>query len=462
MLAISSTTIIVKALDGLGMKKERFAQLIFGILVVEDVLAISIMALLSGIAISGSVVPREVALTVGGVALFIVVSMVIGILVVPRLLTYVARFHSHEMLLITVLGLCFGFCLIVVKFEYSIALGAFLIGAVMAESRQLHTIERLIEPLRDMFSAIFFVTIGLMLDPKVLVRYFVPIAVITVAVVIGKILTCSFGTFLAGNDGRTSLRVGMGLAQIGEFSFIIASLGLTLKVTSDFLYPIAVAVSVVTTLLTPYMIKLADPLAALLATALPERVTRPFALYTSWLQSAQPRGRRVAIGKIVRKILLQVFVNFALVAAIFLAGAYFAPVLGEQLLARIGAERFQEALVWGCALVVSLPFLIAVYRKLKALSLLLAELSTGTSEGSGSPGVRRIVSEVIPAASIAGMLLFVSALSASILPPADLLLLVLLVAAGLTTLLWRWFIRFHARLQVALMDTLGGQGKESS
>src|SRR6185295_14953172 len=157
------------------------------------------------------------------------------------------RFHSHEMLVITVLGLCFGFCLIVVRFEYSIALGAFLIGAVMAESRQLHTIERLIEPLRDMFSAIFFVTIGLMLDPKVLVRYFVPIAVITVAVVIGKVLTCSLGTFLAGNDGRTSLRVGMGLAQIGEFSFIIASLGLTLKVTSGFLYPIAVAVSVVTT-----------------------------------------------------------------------------------------------------------------------------------------------------------------------------------------------------------------------
>jgi CPA2 family monovalent cation:H+ antiporter-2 len=463
MLAISSTTIIVKALDGLGMKKERFAQLIFGILVVEDVLAISIMALLSGIAISGSVVPREVALTVGGVALFIVVSMVIGILVVPRLLAYVARFHSHEMLLITVLGLCFGFCLIVVRFEYSIALGAFLIGAVMAESRQLHTIERLVEPLRDMFSAIFFVTIGLMLDPKVLVRYFVPIAVITVAVVIGKVLTCSLGTFLAGNDGRTSLRVGMGLAQIGEFSFIIASLGLTLKVTSDFLYPIAVAVSVVTTLLTPYMIKLADPLAARLAAALPERVTRPFALYTAWLQTRRPRGQRIVIGKIVRKILLQVFVNFALVAAIFLVAAYFAPVVGERLLARIGAERFQEALVWGGALVVSLPFLIATYRKLKALSLLLAELSTGTSEGSGSPSVRRIVSEVIPAASIAGMLLFVSALSASILPPVDLLVLVLLVAAGLTVLLWRWFIRFHARLQMALMDTLAGQegqGKE--
>ncbi len=454
ILAISSTTIIVKALAELRLKKERFAQLIFGILIVEDVLAVSIMALLSGIAVSGSVVPRQVAATVGGLALFMVVSLVVGILVVPRLLAYVGRFRSHEMLLVTVLGLCFGFCLIVVKLEYSIALGAFLIGAVIAESRQLHTIERLIEPIRDMFSAIFFVTVGLMLDPGTLVHFATPIAVITVAVVVGKVLTCGFGAFLAGNDGPTSLRVGMGLAQIGEFSFIIASLGLTLGVTSGFLYPIAVAVSAITTLLTPYMIRLADPLSRRLAAALPARVSRPFAVYTSWLQSLQPRGTWVAVGKIVRKIALQVLVNFALVAAIFLSGAYFARTIGERLSAWIGVERFREALVWGGALVLALPFLIAAYRKLQALSLLLAELSVGPSHDSGNPRARRIVSELIPAASIVGMLLFVSALSSSILPPADLLLFVVAVAAALAALLWRWFIRLHARLQIALMETL--------
>ncbi len=246
ILAISSTTIIVKALNDLKMKNERFAQLIFGVLIVEDILGIGIIALLSSIAVSGTVSSGEVFSTVGKLSLFMIVALVVGILLVPRVLAYVATFDSNEMLLITVLGLCFGFCLLVVKLEYSMVLGAFLIGAIMAESRQLLKIERLVEPVRDLFSAIFFVAIGLMLDPAILLQYAWPIAVITGAVVLGKMLSCGLGAFIAGNDGRTSLRVGMGLSQIGEFSFIIASLGMTLQVTSDFLYPVAVAVSVLT------------------------------------------------------------------------------------------------------------------------------------------------------------------------------------------------------------------------
>ena len=199
---------------------------------------------------------------------------VIGIILVPRILAYVARFESNEMLLVAVLGMCFGFCLLVVKLEYSMVLGAFLIGAIMAESRQLAQIERLVEPVRDMFSAIFFVAIGLLLDPGVLVEYAWPIAVITVAVIVGKVFSCGLGAFIAGNDGRTSLRVGMGLSQIGEFSFIIATLGMTLQVTSDFLYPVAVAVSVITTLTTPYLIRAADPLAVGLGKRMPQGVAR--------------------------------------------------------------------------------------------------------------------------------------------------------------------------------------------
>jgi CPA2 family monovalent cation:H+ antiporter-2 len=359
------------------------------------------------------------------------------------------------MLLIAVLGLCFGFCLLVIKLGYSVALGAFVIGAVMAESRQLRTIERLIDPIRDMFSAIFFVAIGLLLDPRVLVTYLMPITIITAAVVVGKVLTCSLGAFIAGHDGRTSMRVGMGLAQIGEFSFIIASLGLTLKVTSNFLFPIAVAVSAITTLLTPYLIKLADPLSARVAHAMPERVSRVFGLYTAWLQSIRPQGDRAAIAKIIQRILLQVLVNFALVAAIFLAGAYFIDGIGEQLAAWIADERVQKAVVWGGALIVSLPFLIAAYRKLKALSMLLAELGVSPElAGQYTDSARRVISEVIPVASIAGILLLLSALSASILPPTGLLILVLVVAAGLVALLWRWFIKLHSRLQIALIETL--------
>ena len=455
ILAISSTTIIVKALNDLKMKNERFAQLIFGVLIVEDILGIGIIALLSSIAVSGSVSPEEVFSTVGKLSLFMIVALVIGILLVPRVLAYVARFESNEMLLITVLGLCFGFCLLVVKLEYSMVLGAFLIGAIMAESRQLLKIERLIEPVRDLFSAIFFVAIGLMLDPAILLEYALPIVVITVAVVLGKMLSCGLGAFIAGNDGRTSLRVGMGLSQIGEFSFIIAALGMTLQVTSSFLYPVAVAVSVLTTLMTPYLIRAADPLSLKLAQVVPGRLSRVLGLYGEWLRSIQPQGEGALLAAMIRKILLQVGVNLALVIAIFFAGGYFAPRIGRYLQGWILEPSWQKGMIWGAALLLSLPFLIAAYRKLKALSMLLAEIGVKPEmAGRHTQRVRRVISEVIPILSLLVIFLLLSALSASILPTNELLMVIAVVAAGVAALLWRWFIRIHTRMQVALLETL--------
>lgn len=461
ILAISSTTIIVKALNDLKMKNERFAQLIFGVLIVEDILGIGIIALLSSIAVSGSVSPEEVFSTVGKLSLFMIVALVIGILLVPRVLAYVARFESNEMLLITVLGLCFGFCLLVVKLEYSMVLGAFLIGAIMAESRQLLKIEGLIEPVRDLFSAIFFVAIGLMLDPAILWEYALPIVVITCAVVLGKMLSCGLGAFIAGNDGRTSLRVGMGLSQIGEFSFIIAALGMTLQVTSSFLYPVAVAVSVLTTLMTPYLIRAADPLSLKLAQVMPGRISRVFALYGEWLRSIQPQGEGALLAAMIRKILLQVGVNLALVIAIFFAGGYFAPRIAEYLQGWVMKSSWQNGLIWGAALLLSLPFLIAAYRKLKALSMLLAEMGVKPEmAGRHTQRVRRIIAEVIPILSLLVIFLLLSALSASILPTNELLIVIAVVAAGVAAVLWRWFIRVHTRMQVALLETLDNH-KES-
>jgi CPA2 family monovalent cation:H+ antiporter-2 len=455
ILAISSTTIIVKALNDLKMKNERFAQLIFGVLIVEDILGIGIIALLSGIAVSGTVSSGEVFSTVGKLSLFMIIALVVGILVVPRLLAYVATFESNEMLLVTVLGLCFGFCLLVVKLEYSMVLGAFLIGAIMAESRQLLKIGRLIEPIRDMFSAIFFVAIGLMIDPAILLDYAWPIAVITVAVVLGKMVSCGLGAFIAGNDGKTSLRVGMGLSQIGEFSFIIAALGMTLQVTSDFLYPVAVAVSVLTTLSTPYLIRAADPLSHRLGAIVPQRVARVLGMYGEWLRSIQPRGQGAMLAAMIRKILLQVGVNLALVIGIFLAGAYFAERIGSYLTVWIAEPGGQKAMIWGAALLLSLPFLIAAYRKLKALSMLLAEMGVKPEmAGRHTQRVRRIIAEVIPLLSLLVIFVLLSALSASILPTMELLLLIAVVAAGVVALLWRWFIRVHTRMQVALLETL--------
>jgi len=455
ILAISSTTIIVKALNDLKMKNERFAQLIFGVLIVEDILGIGIIALLSGIAVSGSVSSGEVFSTVGKLSLFMIVALVIGILLVPRLLAYVAKFESNEMLLITVLGLCFGFCLLVVKLEYSMVLGAFLIGAIMAESRQLLKIERLIEPVRDLFSAIFFVAIGLMIDPQVLVDYAWPIVVITLAVVLGKMLSCGMGAFIAGNDGRTSLRVGMGLSQIGEFSFIIAALGMTLQVTSDFLYPVAVAVSAITTLLTPYLIRAADPLSQKLGSVVPRRLARVLSLYGEWLRNIQPQGESAMLAALIRRILLQVGVNLALVIAIFFSGGYFAGRIGNWLDEWVTDVSQQKALIWGAALLLSLPFLIAAYRKLKALSMLLAEMGVKPEmAGRHTQRVRRVIAEVIPLLSLLVIFLLLSALSASILPTSELLLVIAVVAAVVVALLWRWFIRVHSRMQIALLETL--------
>jgi CPA2 family monovalent cation:H+ antiporter-2 len=455
ILSISSTTIIVKALDELGLKRERFAQLIFGILIVEDILAVGMIALLSGIAVSGSASPAEIGATVGGLALFITVALVVGLLTVPRVLAYVASFRSHEMLLVSVLGMCFGFCLLVITLGYSVALGAFVIGAIMAESQPLRTIERLIEPIRDMFSAIFFVTIGLLLDPRALVEHAGPIALITAAVVVGKVTSCGLGTFVTGLDGRTSLRVGMGLAQIGEFSFIIASLGVSLGVTSDFLYPVVVAVSAVTTFLTPYLIRLSDPLAAALGRMLPDPLTRVLGLYTTWLGGIRPQGDRAVLARVVRRSLFNVLVNFALVAAVFLAGGWVAARFAPALAAWVPSERIRNAALWGAALVVSLPFLVAAYRKVGALSLLLAEVGVRPElAGRYTSGARRVVAEVIPIAALVAMMLLITALSASILPPAELLVLVLGVGAALVALLWRRLVGLHARLQAALRDTL--------
>ncbi|NMX63924.1 cation:proton antiporter [Pseudomonas sp. WS 5059] len=455
ILAISSTTIIVKALNDLKMKNQRFAQLIFGVLIVEDILGIGIIALLSSIAVSGTVSSGEVFSTVGKLSLFMIVALVIGILLVPRLLAYVAKFESNEMLLITVLGLCFGFCLLVVKLEYSMVLGAFLIGAIMAESRQLLKIERLIEPVRDMFSAIFFVAIGLMIDPQILLQYAWPIAVITVAVVLGKMLSCGLGAFIAGNDGRTSLRVGMGLSQIGEFSFIIAALGMTLQVTSDFLYPVAVAVSAITTLLTPYLIRGADPLSLKIAAVMPQRLSRVFGMYGEWLRSISPQGEGAMLASMIRKIILQVGVNLALVVAIFFTGSFFAARIGGYLEGWISDPSWQKALIWGGALLLSLPFLIAAYRKLKALSMLLAEMSVKPEmAGRHTQRVRRVIAELIPILSLLVIFLLLAALSASILPTNKLLVLIAVVTAAVAAVLWRWFIRIHTRMQVALLETL--------
>ncbi len=456
MLAMSSSTIIIKAVGDLGMKREKFTQLMFGILIVEDILAIAIMALLSGIALTGSMGVGNVVGTLSKLGIFLVVALISGLLLVPRLLTYIARFNSKETLLVAVLGIFFGFSLLVTKLGYSMALGAFVIGAIMAEARELRLIERLIEPLRDMFSAVFFVAIGMLVDPRVIMEYALPIAVITVAVVVFKVISCAAGTFATGHDARTSMRTGMGLAQIGEFSFIIASLGLSLKVTSDFLYPIAVTVSAITTLLTPYLIRSSDGVVTLMGRVLPQRLKDDLNAYTEWMQSINPPDEgRAILHAMIRRILIHVVLNFCAVAAIFLASSWAWRNTAVSEAFSWLQTSWQITAFWALTLLVALPFLVAAYRKLEALGMLLAEMSVSPEKaGRLTVPVRKLFATLLPVTSLILMMLLVSALSASILPPFHLLVLVVVLAVGLASLLWNYFVRWHSRLQIALKETL--------
>lgn len=455
ILAISSTTIIIKALEELGMKRKKFAQLIFGILVIEDIFGIAILGLLSGIALSGSFEIKDIVITTLKLSSFLVISLIVGILFIPKILAYIAKFNNKEMLLISVLGICFGFCLLTVKLDYSVALGAFLIGTIVAESRQLEAIEELITPLRDMFSAIFFVSVGLLFNPAVLVDYILPIVVITIAVVVGKVLTCSFGTFITGRDPKTSMRVGMGLAQIGEFSFIIAALGVTLNVTSHFLFPIAVAVSIITTFLTPYLIKYSDPFIKYVYAITPERIVNIFEWYTLWLKNIRSEGKQSEVAKLVRLYIWQVIINLFIVVAIFFGSAYFSTTTWGETLIELLDERIQHTIIWSAALTCSLPFLIVIYRRIKAMSRALAGLNVKENINERfTLNVRRIIAEVIPIISLVGIMLVISALSASILPPLELLIVVSILMLGLAVLLYSWFLKLHAKLQISFLEAM--------
>ncbi len=454
MLSMSSTTIIIKVLNELGRTKEKFAQLIFGILIIEDILGIAMIALLSGIAMTGELSVGAVGLTLGKLGVFLVVVLVAGLIAVPRLIGYVAKFRSNEMLLVTVLALCFGVSLLAAKLGYSVALGAFVIGAVVAEAREIHRIETLVEPVRDMFSAVFFVAIGLLIDPRMLLEHWVPILAITTAVVACKVVACASGTFLGGHDTRTSLRVGLSVAQIGEFSFIIASLGVTLNVTSQFLYPVAVAVSAITTLLTPYLIRGSDRVADGFDRKAPRALANILTVYTRWVgRFAQQKAGNLAAG-LVRRWCAQMALNAALVAGVFAGALYLGRNPPALLVGLVPDADWLRAVLWLAAMLVALPLFIATFRKLQALGLLIAETAVSSAGvGEGAASVRAIVAQVIPAAGVAILGLYTLMLSSALLPTFRVLLVLLGVVALVGWLLRRTFIGLYSKAQVALAET---------
>jgi CPA2 family monovalent cation:H+ antiporter-2 len=259
VVAISSTTIIAKAFDEQGIRGS-LRQVVVGILIVEDLIAILLMATLTAVASGSGLSAGELALTVGKLAAFLVLLVVGGLLVIPRSIRAIVRMGRPETTLVASIGICFAVSLLAQRAGYSVALGAFLAGSLIAESGQAKTVEELVAPVKDVFAAIFFVSVGMLIDPALVARNWVAVVVFTALVLVGKVLGVGFGAFLTGNGTRTSIRAGMSLARRMKFSFIIAALGLSLGATRDFLYP--VTVSAITTLTTPWLIRASGPAAA--------------------------------------------------------------------------------------------------------------------------------------------------------------------------------------------------------
>lgn len=285
MIAMSSTTIIYKAFDDLGLRKKQFTGLVLSILILEDILAIVLMVMLSTMAVSNNFEGTEMLWSVGKLLFFLILWFVVGIYVIPEFLKRCRKLMNEETLLIVSLALCFGMVVIAANTGFSAAFGAFIMGSILAETVEAESIDRLVKPVKDLFGAIFFVSVGMMVDPAMIVEYAVPILIVTLAVIVGQAFFGTFGVILAGQPLKTAMQCGFSLTQIGEFAFIIASLGVSLHVTSDFLYPIVVAVSVITTFLTPYMIRLADPASNFVDRHLPTSWRRMLTRYTSGSQT---------------------------------------------------------------------------------------------------------------------------------------------------------------------------------
>ena len=272
MISMSSTTIIYKAFEDLGLAKKQFAGLVMSILILEDILAVVLMVVLSTVAVSNNFEGKELIFSVGKLVFFLVLWILVGIYLIPLLLRKAKKLMNDETLLVVALGLCFGMVVLAAKTGFSAAFGAFIMGSILAETIEAEHIEHLVKPVKDLFGAIFFVSVGMMVDPAMIAQYWLPIVIITLTVIVGQLVFATTGVLLSGQNLKTAMQCGFSLTQIGEFAFIIATLGVSLGVTGSFLYPIVVAVSVITIFLTPYMIRLAEPAYGFVYSHLPGRV----------------------------------------------------------------------------------------------------------------------------------------------------------------------------------------------
>ena len=360
MLAMSSTTIIYKAFDDMGLRQQKFASMVMSVLILEDILAIVMMVMLSAIAGGSNPDGEQMISSVLRIGFFLVLWFIVGIFAIPLFLRSVRKLINGETLLVVSLGLCCGMAVLSTKVGFSSAFGAFVMGSILAETIEAEKIIKLVEPVKNLFGAIFFVSVGMLVDPKILVEYAVPILALVGTILVGQAIFGTFGFMLGGESLKSAMRCGFSMAQIGEFSFIIASLGLSLGVISNFLYPVVVAVSVITTFLTPYMIRLALPSYQLMEKHLPCKfinILNHFAMsHPSTQQQSKWKSliRQMAINTVAYSIL-----SAATIAMMF---TFVLPLM-RNLLPGWQLHWYANALTGLLTVVLMSPFLRAIVMK---------------------------------------------------------------------------------------------------
>ncbi|MBE0596688.1 MAG: cation:proton antiporter, partial [Desulfuromonadales bacterium] len=374
IVAISSTTIVAKAFQEQRVIG-RLREMVVGVLIVEDLIAILLLATLTAIATGSGLEAGPLAMTVGKLAAFLVALVGIGVIVVPRVMRLIIRLNRPETTIVASIGICFALALLADRFGYSVALGAFIAGSLIAESGEEKQVEQLVEPVRDIFAAVFFVSVGMLIDPTLIWQHWPAVVVLTAVVVIGKIVGVSLGSFLTGNPLRISIQSGMSLAQIGEFSFIIAGLGLTLQATGSFLYPVAIAISALTTLTTPWLVRASGPVASWVDRQLPQPLQTFTVLYGSWIEGLRnaPRAQSTVaqLRRLVRRLLLDAALFAGIVVGIITARGRLLAFARDGL--GIPETVAYFALI-ALALALATPFFLGVIRIGRKLGLTLAEL----------------------------------------------------------------------------------------
>ncbi len=452
-LSLSSTIIVVKILREMGKMREPFAEFILAVLIVQDVVAILMLAGMSGMREVGEVAWNELLQSGMRIGLFAALTLILGLLSVPRLVRYIVRIGSEEILVITLLGLGLGMALLAEKMGMSTALGAFLMGALVAESGEVERIEQKVAPLRDVFAALFFVSVGMLIQPRLLVEHKDAVLVATVVAVGGKIAASFIGAFLAGHDERTSARVSFGLVPIGEFSLIIAYFAWQRHLTSDFLYPAIAATAAITTFMTPYLLRSSERIADSLERVAPKPLVTFLSLYGQWIKNLRGEERRALVWKQIRRSLLQILANGIVINVLLLAATFSSDQLNRIAPKPVLFEGDAKALLLTATALLILPFLIAMVRKWQAVTMILSEAALPSHKPNPlAIQVRQTLRATFTFAGIALICGWLLIASASLLPPSPVLLVLLLPMAITATLLWNSMVRVHSRIQATIQN----------